>query len=396
MSLQEMEGAVLTSPKPFDDPETPRRATTDVSSTRPASAILRSVDSIHNPQPWPPSEVFHFDAGSRNSREAGPGLRPTCPLPQLPHLHFSPFTSRPITLLVGGTSSPSKEESPVSHFAHEDLLSSISPFFRAALQRSSPGGAYTFQEAATGVIKLPEERPEDIAFLLQWAYWRQLWDTHAREAPQVSLDMNTTVATDLGLRHDLVDAAVHAYHTWQEEKRVLKQTFGRASAEVEAYVKKRPRPPSFGPLVRLYIVADRYDVGKGLKYCVCERIRRVGREANCVPERDDVASLWDEGLEEADVGLKRVVLEMFAELSGKSAKGLFASGEKSRSMDGGYTGWHEDFLNDLVLFMFERSGQGKTEEGTEMQASTEASKPEEVRRRFRSLERRSSVNTRHE
>ena len=42
------------------------------------------------------------------------------------------------------------------------------------------------------------------------------------------------------------------------------------------------------------MLADRWDV-RELKSEVCRRVREVGREAKCVPEREDVEMLWEGG-----------------------------------------------------------------------------------------------------
>jgi hypothetical protein len=273
---------------------------------------------------------------------------------------LSPFASRSISLVVGADGSHIGNPLPVILTAHEDLLTSISPFFMAALRRSHFGGS--FAEAHTGIIRLPDDRPDDISMLLHRAYWRTLLEkTHslANTSTAATASSNPAVkATNPSvlLYHPSIDPSVHRYQRWKAEKHLLKQTFGPSSPEVRGFKKqrKRPRPPAFGPLLRLYILADKYDVQGGLRADIVRRVEEVSREANCVPDREDVGMLWDGLLEDVGCGegLKSAVLRLFVGLDGRSLRGLFRDDGEGVGEEE-YVGWHPGFMRDLLLAMFE-------------------------------------------
>ena len=162
---------------------------------------------------------------------------------------------------------------------------------------------------------------------------------------------------------------------WKSEKRLLKATFGPFSEELRAFRKqrRRPRPPAFGPLIRLYIIADKYDVCGGLKEDIVDRADEVSKLSNCVPDAEDIWGLWDGVVESVDskegeqskVSLKVKVLELYAGLNFRSMRSLFAEGgdevkEGGGNEEGGYGKeedggelemWHPTFLRDLLLHM---------------------------------------------
>ena len=187
-------------------------------------------------------------------------------------------------------------------------------------------------------MSLPEERPEDIALLLQWVYHRAVSHTSYQKVGKPGSRFND------GLHHEQIDPCIHRYQEFIEAKRLLKRTLGKEHKQVVAL--KRPKPPAFGPLVRLYVLADKFDI-KELKSEICRRVREVGKEAKCVPEREDVQLLWDGIVEEADMGLKNTIVEMYARLRCKSFRAVF-------SADGENEEWCQGFMGELVVRLLGR------------------------------------------
>lgn len=302
---------------------------------RPASPT-RAPDSIWGATP-PIKEAKAEDATKENGNRLQ--LPPHEPLSASLSLAgtalqvFMPFAARPITLMVGTPA--------ISFMAHQNVLIEVSSFFRAALRQPTITcrSSYTFAEAVTGVVHLPEDRPEDVAYFLRWAYWHSL-------AELVNPLPDEQSGGQLALYHDLIDVPIRRYAKWRTGKLLIKQTFGGGSNEFRAFRKRRhrPRPPAFGPLVRLYIFADHYCVTGGLKDDICRKVAQVGSAANCVPDADDVDMLWENVLESDKQGLKRVILTMFAKLDEKSMRSVLAD---QSGVDEGK--WHSGFLRDLVL-----------------------------------------------
>ncbi|KPI39886.1 uncharacterized protein AB675_11538 [Cyphellophora attinorum] len=353
------EGFVFTSASPV---EGDRFSTTDHSSSSQATKLNDLERQERCPVAWTSiassaaSEANYSNARGQDDQVVPP---PT-PSDLVATQRLSPFASRSISLVVGADGSHAGKPLPITLTAHEDLLTSISPFFMAALRRSHLNGS--FAEAHTGIIRLPDDRPDDVSMLLQWAYWQILLE-------KTQSLVNTSTATTASptptakatsrsalLYHHSIDPSVHRYQRWKAEKRLLKETFGPSSPEVRGFKKqrKRPRPPAFGPLIRLYILADKYDVQGGLRADIVRRVEEVSKEANCVPDREDMDMLWDGLLEDVgcEGGLKSAVLRLFVGLDGRSLRGLFrdiGDGEGEEEC----VGWHPGFTRDLLLAMFE-------------------------------------------
>jgi hypothetical protein len=310
-------------------------------------------------------------------------------------MRSSPFTSQPVTLLVGGPDSPSKETTPVPFYVHKSLLVAISPFFRAAFE-SKNGIGYT--EGASGIMPLPEDRPQDWAYALQWMY----------EEMSNSVTHSSHVVSRL--YHPLVDRPFEQYLAYGQARRDYKdrhETKFVARSEpgqtrVEFKEEKpnpdmkpptRPSPPSFGPLIRLYILADKYDLPRSLKKDICRRVDQVGRVARCVPATWDVENLWENVPQQPTWGddspigtdLKETIVNMYSDLDKRSFQNLFfqadskgatgntapatspdgsentanptevqpaADGEaKTCSDDDVCTSWHPVFMRDLMAKM---------------------------------------------
>ena len=194
-------------------------------------------------------------------------------------------------------------------------------------------------------MTLPEERPDDVRFLLQWVY--------ARASAAGAGGGGGSASASRGLEHELIDAPLAQLVRHRDERRVLVLAGAEANGVVDELVCPRPKQrPVFGPLVRLWLLAHKFDVRGGLREEICERVRVVSQAGNCVPGREDVAGLWEgffggdggrEG-EGADLNLKRVMLECFV---GRRTRGMFV-GEKG---EGGAGEWHQGFLVDLVVVL---------------------------------------------
>ena len=305
-------------------------------------------------------------------REPAPLLarHPTSQTSQ-PHLHLiSPYASPPVRLLVGGPASPSPEQDPVALYVHADFLTSISPFFRAAFSSSdSTAPNYGFKESQTRTMTLPEDRPDDIRFLLQWAYWRAAGlplqksssetqvpssasITHYSSACLIQLAKQYSVAH--GLWHVQIDPALTALHKYRHERALVAKA--EVHGDISQLIMPRPTTPTFGPLVRLWLFAERYDVRGGLKDEICDRILEVSRFGNAVPGKEDVEMLWDgtfviDG--KAKMGLRALVLDLYV---GMRCFGHF-DGEEGQ--------WHKGFLIDLVRkLMSEIHGEWDAKNGS--------------------------------
>jgi len=255
--------------------------------------------------------------------------------------------SKPYTLLVGGPDSPSPEKDAVAFYVHADLLLNISPFFRAAFEAKQLG--YAFQEAATGTMRLPEERPDDFRFLLQWLYWKYALRLAGLQYKVSMLSHEGSVLADLeyvgGLWHEKIEPPLKIYREYKAEKKLLKKA--AVHGDISQLIMPRPPPPMFGPLIRLYILADRYDIGDGLREEIVQKFRWLGCAGSCVPGREDVRLLWN-WVVGAD-RLKEVVLQMYAGLKGKGFGRVFLGNDTENG-----EGWHLTFVTDLLIVMFSK------------------------------------------
>ena len=260
--------------------------------------------------------------------------------------------SPPITLVVGRASSPSPRSPLATFYVHAELLTNTSNFFRAAFDNHL--GQAGFTEASTLVMRLPEERPEDISYLLQWIY---------------------RSGYSIALYHHLVDPALAAMESYNRERAVVLKA--ERHGDISELIGDRPGPPAFGPLVRLWLLAERLSCDKRLKVDICRRVREVGKTAVAVPGRDDVWRLWEgmpnlalkgvalesksegallKGHNDATDGesgsgeeydLKTVVLDMYADMKGWR---VFEESTTASEDEEGYD-WHPLFMRDLVVHL---------------------------------------------
>jgi hypothetical protein len=297
----------------------------------------------------PRSEATIDDPTSTSVSEAHP------PTTHPQSASISPYTSLPVTLLVGGPASPSRESEPVPFYVHADLLKSISPFFRAAFGPSSSpasNGIYNsigFKESQTRTMTLPEERPDDVRYLLQWVYWKAaMFTVCAAKSSSTPASASSCLLTRTegagALWHTLIDEPLHALTKYNAERAVVAKA--AKHGDISQLIVPRPTPPAFGPLVRLWLLAERLDIRGGLRDEVVERVLELSVVGNCVPGREDVWVLWEEMGGVSIAGgkgrgkLRELVLDLYV---GMRCWGLF-----QEESDPGGGQWHEGFLQELV------------------------------------------------
>lgn len=288
---------------------------------------------------------------------------------------ISSFTSPIITLVVGGSQSPACETNPVSFFVHKQVLVKYSRFFSAAF--GDKEDETTLQdgwiEKQSLEMHLPEDRVEDIGWLIKWLYW---WDAVNKDEPE-NKDQNDCSCTQASaLWHPATDSALEDFLIYQDRRRQLK-----ISPHADLDDLKRPDPPSFGPLIRLYIIADKYSITtdtEALKTLICRRVQTMARTAHCIPNKDDITHLWTNIIHESPIEamkssfpksnplsqtsspvsfqptipplstpsscscLKQTFLSLFTSLSPTSQFDLFTTTQEK---------WHNGFLRDLVVTM---------------------------------------------
>lgn len=248
-------------------------------------------------------------------------------------------------------------------YVHAALLTRASPFFRAAFD----GG---FRETASRRMLLAEERPDDVRFLLCWLYWRVAVGDGGGVGDEEGCGRRCggrgRDGGDAGsLWHAQIDPRLVALAKYNAEKAVVAKAAaacGGGDDVVSELIVPKPGPPAFGPLVRLWLLAERLDVGMGLRDEICERVLHVSRLAGCVvPGREDVGVLWADGSGSGSERgkLRKLVLDLYV---GMRCQGLV--GGKARE-DGG---WDEGFLTDLVVRLMDEihgewSGKGQQQQG---------------------------------
>lgn len=77
----------------------------------------------------------------------------------------------------------------------------------------------------------------------------------------------------------------------ENDENELMNRAAETEPEPELQLPRRPTPPTFTPLLRLYLFADKYDIPP-LRNALCRRIVDVAVQANCVPEGEEVGLLW--------------------------------------------------------------------------------------------------------
>ena len=310
----------------------------------PVLAATSSMQDNTSPKEQPPIlETSTHSQRNLNSNMDNPSACPQVQIMSSPHCTLvTPFSSSPIALIVGGISSPSPNTPQTTFYVHADLLIRVSSFFRAAFDNHNSQAG--FLEASTLTMRLPEQRPEDLAYLVRWLY-----------CPK-------GISTAQSLYHELVDIPLQKMEKYKRERAIVQHV--EKHGDISQLISSRPSPPAFGPLIRLYILADRLSVHGGLNSAICARVKEVGGAAAAVPSKEDIWRLWDgvpklagraeEGVKgvNADDGLARVtddeddlksvVVEMYANMRGWA---VFEDVDESdESFD-----WHPLFMRSLVI-----------------------------------------------
>lgn len=328
----------------------------------PASAATSSMKDNSLPNEKPPI----LEISSRSQLNLKPNMDAPSACSQAQNMSSShgalssPFSSQPITLIVGEPSSQSPHTSQTTFYVHADLLTSVSSFFRAAFDsHNSQAG---FLEASTLTMRLPEQRPEDLAYLVRWLY-----------CPK-------GIPTAQSLYHELVDIPLQKMEEYKRERAIVQHA--EKHGDISQLISPRPSPPAFGPLIRLYILADQLSVHGGLNRAICTRVKEVGAAAAAVPSKEDLWRLWDgvpkpasradegvkdlhanDGLTQVKTGeedLKSVVLEMYANMRGWAVFEDVDEGEESFD-------WHPLFMRALVIRLLREKREMR--EGLRIKAS---------------------------
>lgn len=196
-------------------------------------------------------------------------------------------------------------------------------------------------------MRLPEERAEDVLYLLQWLYSPKCFPAGQ------------------SLYHELIDIPLRKMEEYKRERAMMQHA--AKHGDISQLISPRPAPPAFGPLMRLYILADRLNLDGGLKGLLCERTKEVGLLASAVPGKEDVWRLWEalpRRVDEAaqargstsdaepresgslrrgqEEDLKAVVVEMYANMRG------WLVFEEVNENDEGFD-WHPLFMKALVV-----------------------------------------------
>lgn len=156
------------------------------------------------------------------------------------------------------------------------------------------------------------------------------------------------------LYHPLIDPPLHALAKYTAERAVVAKA--AKDGDISQLIMPRPRPPVFGPLIRLWLLAERLDIGGGLRDEVVERVLEVSSVGNCVPGREDVGVLW-EGAGPGAGKLKELVLDLYV---GMRCWSVFSQDDGEEENAPGEWQWHEGFLRELVRrLMWEVHGAWK-------------------------------------
>lgn len=207
-----------------------------------------------------------------------------------------PFSYQPVLLLVG----PER----YGIYVHEEFLTSVSEYFRAALDTRVPANlsqsrtlSAGFIESITKVIELKEDDVEDLRYFVQWLYSTR---SNSEVIPFTSIPSTKSPSeSDDNFIPTAVQARAAAAHSCP--------TTGSFAAAKDALKHKRINPhlnedsrkagnlPSFGPLIRLYFLADRLCVpdSVGLKDHILDQFQWVAITGNVVPTVGNVRDIYE-------------------------------------------------------------------------------------------------------
>ena len=140
---------------------------------------------------------------------------------------------------------------PATYIIHTDFLKAV-PFFKATLSVE-----YSFKEANTSTVDLPEVDPKVFEYFIQWLYTRQA-------APSV----------DCSLAHPALKSS----------------------------------PPAFFHLIRLYNLGNFLSCEELRNDCL-DMVGTVAEKMNAAPSANDTQICWE--MEEESKSLKALVLDLF-------------------------------------------------------------------------------------
>lgn len=361
------------------------------------------------------------------------------------------YATNIVTLTVGGPASPARECSPLKLYIHESLLTDNSPVFRAMLLQPAQNAnesLTTWMEARTKDIRLPEDRVTDWAMLAKWLYSGGS-ETNRLSAKDVEQLNGLGLLAQMrekqpGLTDSTAISAAVDYVTWRKDRdcrrskatvdvskpapnfRIVvmptrhQELHGQALERIKAGVPAkdvekeldciivgeagitgeertteskapRPAPPALGPLIRLYILADKYAIDDAarrpslfeprwpspassdsadaatprntnktsIKQQIVLRLRAINKLMNVVPDREDIERLWSNIIDKHDP-LKLTIVEIYARLTKMSLERIIDSDNtvttrsetdvKWSGVDGAEdVEWHPGFLRQLLV-----------------------------------------------
>jgi len=359
------------------------------------------------------------------------------------------YATNIVTLSIGGPASPAQECSPLKLYIHESLLTNNSPVFRAMLSQpaqSANESLTTWTEARTKNIRLPEDSVTDWAMLAKWLYCGGS-ETNTLSANDVEQLNGLSLLAQIrekqpGLTDFTAMLAAIDYVTWRQDRDSRRgkttvdvskpppssrihparheELHGQALERIKAGVpakdvekeldcivvgaaditgeegrtepeEPRPAPPALGPLIRLYILADKYAIDESarqsslfeppspslassdsadaatarnpnitsIKVQIILRLRAIKKLANVVPDREDIERLWSNIIDKHDP-LKLTIIEIYARLPKRSLERIIDSNntvitrsetDVNWSVVNGAEDveWHPGFLRQLLV-----------------------------------------------
>ena len=251
-------------------------------------------------------------------------------------------------------------------------------------------------EAQNNIIQLPEDRVADWEMMCQYLYSEAIGGDRLRNRfsaesaePLAGEDLlDSMISEQPGLDDEDVEHKIRQYLTWRsqgqpgrsqstsnpspvgasqststEEKtneivpaapssvvdgKPDQASDGTSPATTLINNQQRPLPPSFGPLIRLYILADKYAIlDPRLKQQISLRISVMNRLAHIVPDHYDIERIWTSiPLPSTKDALKSCVLEIFAKLKPQVLRRILHASEEEADDE---CEWSADFLKDLLL-----------------------------------------------
>ena len=261
----------------------------------PSEKYIESIADTNPPVPnrvaLPPMGLFETSANRQkitpkfkvgeNEEKTSRATESSCPIPK--NMQF--LGSKPVELRIG---LPPRQK-PL--YIHRDLLTAVSPVFATMLDTTGNNGG--FKEAQEGIIPFPDDRVEDWTYFLQWLCNKG----------------GFTLGQSNPLYHPLVDDLLEEFNSYKAKREAIKKAIAaepraqdstvshtiaaaaiantggvmsddsnekqRRKEEIDRRAGPQPKPPQFGPLFRLYLLADKYHVWDGLREEIVRRVWEV-------------------------------------------------------------------------------------------------------------------------